>query len=287
MKREISQAAALFVIMAFAASCAPAENAESAENTEIPASPSFNGATIEVEDNEGTKNVPFNPERVAALDGRARELLEALGVDVRDPGSRVDLVVATTAEAAAGARPNAAYVDLSPREEIPLDWEMVRQAHILGRIFGCEDEAAELDDRFTEARGRAIDARKDSWTFAPVTSDGNEITVQPGTGDALWQPLFEMLELSPALEAAEPTDLQALIDAKPTFLLVTDPDQDHKDPDYQPPMRIMADHTDLAEVELVKKGNVYVPPANVLDTASIVSYAKIFNELADQWSAMR
>lgn len=286
MKREISQAAVFFVITAFAASCAPAENAESAENTEIPASPSFNGATIEVEDNEGTKNVPFNPERVAALDDRARELLEALGVDVRDPGGRVDLVVATTAEGAAGARPNAAYVDLSPREEIPLDWEMVRQAHILGRIFGCEAEAAELDDWFTEARGRAIAARKDSWTFAPVTSDGNEITVQPGTGDALWQPLFEMLELSPALKPEDPADISALVTEKPTFLFVSEVQKDYSAKGYVPPMRVLSGSDELKELTAVEKGRVYVAPLNVQDTASIVAYTTMFNELADQWKAL-
>lgn len=289
MKRAISQAALLLSAAVFTASCAPADTTAdegTAETGETTVTAVSDQDTVEIEDNEGVKSVPHVPERVAALDDRARELLEALGVNVSDTDSRVDLVVAATAESAAGPRTEAAFVDLSPRDGIPLDWEMVRQAQVLGTILGREEEAAELDDQFSQARGRAIDARNESWTFAALSSNGNELTVQPTEGDGLWRPVFDMLELTPALAPDGSVDLRALIDAKPRFLLVTERPKAFGEDGYESPMRLMTEHTDLAQLPAVEKGNVYVAPLEVQDTASLVAYTKIFNELADQWSEM-
>lgn len=288
MKRAITQATVLISVAAFGASCAPVgESARSGqlETEGTTAAVSSSESTVEVEDNEGTKSVPYAPESVAALDDRSRELLEAMGADVREADSGVDLVVSGTTEGAAAERPDAAFVDLSPRDGIPLDWEMVRQAQILGRILGREEVAAELDDQFSRARTRAIEARKNSWKFAAMTSNGNQLTPQPAMGDAFWNPVFVMLELTPALAPDGPTDLNAVIDSKPSFLLVTESTKRYGDDGYTPPMRIMVEQQDLAKLAAVEKGNIYVSPVELQDTASVVGYTKVFNELAEQWSA--
>ena len=205
---------------------------------------------------------------------------------MQDPGGDADLVVAGTADGAAAERPDAAFVDLTPREGIPLDWEMVRQVQVLGKIFGKEDEAAELDKEFSEARGRAIEARSEKWTFSVLTVNGEEVTVQPADGDTLWQPLFEMLELTPALKPEDPADIPALVEAEPTFLFVTETQKDIAADGYVPAMRAFAGTEELKDISALEAGRVYIAPLNVQDTASIISYTQIFNELADHWSDM-
>lgn len=275
--------AAAIAVAGLATACAPTEQAavDGVTGTAV-----VTHGTIDIDDNEGVKTVPFAPERVAALDDRARELLAALGVEPQSPDSSADLMVATTAEGSSGHRPEGAYVDLSPREGIPLDWEMVRQVQVLGQILGTEEEAARLDDQFSEARERALEAREKAWTFAAVTADQPELTVQPPTGDALWEPVFTMLELKPALTPDKAVDVQSLREVQPTFLLVSEHGIEPGDAAYVAPMRWLATAPEFDELKAVQKGNVYVPPLNTQDNASIVTYMKIFNELADQWSAL-
>lgn len=282
MKNLITRGAVLLAVGALLAACAtPAEEPAQVETTTSSAS----SGSVEIEDNEGVKTVPVAPERVAAQDARSRELLEALGVEVQDPGSDADLVVAGTADGAAAERPDAPFVDLTPRDGIPLDWEMVRQVQVLGTIFGKEDEAAELDKEFSEARGRAIEGRSEKWKFSALTVDGEEVAVQPVDGDALWQPLFEMLELKPALKPKDPADIPALVKAKPTFLFVSEVQKDLTAQGYMPPMRVLAGNEGLKELDAIEEGRVYVAPLNAQDTASIITYTRMFNELANQWSS--
>lgn len=280
MKKLITRGAVLLAAGSMLAACAtPADETPQVETTTSSAS----SGSVEIEDNEGVKTVPAAPERVAAQDARSRELLEALGVEVQDPGSDADLVVAGTADGAAAERPDAPFVDLTPRDGIPLDWEMVRQVQVLGTIFGKEDEAAEMDKQFSEARGRAIDERSEKWTFSVLTVNGEEVAVQPADGDAFWQPLFEMLELKPALKPEDPADIPALVKAKPTFLFADEAQKDLSAEGYVPPMRVIAGSEELKELDAVDEGRVYVAPLNAQDTASIIIYTRMFNELADQW----
>lgn len=282
MKNPITRGAVLLTAGALLAACAtPADEPAQVETT----TSSAPSGSVEIEDNEGVKTVPVAPERVAAQDARSRELLEALGVEVQDLGSDADLVVAGTADGAAAERPDAPFVDLTPRDGIPLDWEMVRQIQVLGTIFGKEDEAAEMDKQFSEARGRAIEARSEKWTFSVLTVNGEEVAVQPADGDALWQPLLEMLELKPALKPEDPADIPSLAKAKPTFLFVDEAQKDLSAEGYVPPMRVIASSEELKELDAVDEGRVYVAPLNAQDTASIIIYTRMFNELADQWSS--
>lgn len=280
MNRAIFLGAVLLTSGALLAACAtPTNEAPQVETTTSSAS---NGS-VEVEDNVGVKAVPAAPERVVAQDARSRELLEALGIEVQDPGGEADLVVAGTADGAAAQRPDASFVDLTPRDGIPLDWEIVRQVQVLGKIFGKEDEAAELDKEFSEARGRAIEARSGKWTFSGLTFNGADVAVQPADGDALWQPLFEMLGLTPALKPEDPADISALVKAKPTFLFVNEAQKDLSTEGYVPPMRVLTGSEELKKLEAVEGGRVYVAPLNAQDTASAITYTRMFNELADQW----
>ena len=154
---------------------------------------------------------------------------------------------------------------------------------MLGKIFVKEDEAAELDKEFSEARGRAIEARSEKWTFSALTVNGTEVAVQPADGDALWRPLFEMLELTPALKPEDPADILALVKAKPRFIFVNEVQKDLSAEGYIPPMRVLVGNDELKKLDPVEGGRVYVAPLNAQDTASAITYTRMFNELADQW----
>lgn len=283
MNRAIFRGAVLLTSGALLTACTTSADETPVAEENTTTATEANTESVEIDDNEGTKTVPFAPERVVAADARSRELLEALGVEVQDPGSDADLVVAGTTDGAAAERPDAAFVDLTPRDGIPLDWEMVRQVQVLGTIFGKEDEAAELDKEFSEARGRAIEARSEKWTFSALTVNGEEVTVQPADSDALWQPLFEMLELTPALKPEDPADIPALVKAKPRFIFVNEAQKDLSAEGYVPPMRVLTGNEELKELDAVEGGHVYVAPLNAQDTASAITYTRMFNELADQW----
>lgn len=283
MRCEVARAFALIAVASVAVSCAPAEESSA---DQVTLSTTSGRESIEVEDNAGVKTVPSAPEQIAAADTRARELLEALGVEVVGEGAEADLVIAATAKGAEMHSASGTVLDISPRDGIPLDWEMVRQAQVVGKILGREEEAAQLDEEFSAARTRAVDARRQSWKFGVVRAEGGKLQVEPGPGDALWQPVFTMLELTPAVKPEEPADARALQDAKPDFLLVSERSADYGTDGYVPPMRLLEATPPFDQFEPVKEGNVYVPPMNAEGDLSLVGYTKLFNELADQWSAL-
>lgn len=252
--------------------------------------PPVEGETVEIADNSGVKVVPFAPERVAAADDRSLELLRALGVEAVPVAEANDpqLVVV-----GAGAVPEEAndgvVVDVSPRPEPPLDWEMVRQVQILGQIFGKEEEAKQLDDAFSSALERARPFVRESWTAAGVRTERSELGLQPENGDDLWQPVFTMLGLKPALKLGS-ADLtgdeaaDALAEAKPDTILVTDVDPNLSSPAYVPPMKLLLNSEKLADVPAIQAVNIYVAPMNAGQTASIITYTLMLNELANHWS---
>ena len=265
------------------------ENGAGSDTAQTGAETPAQEETVEIEDNDGAKTVPKAPEKVVAHDARSRELLQALGVDVQEGADgKADLIIAGDADSAAAAKEgtDVPVVDLTPRDGIPLDWEMVRQAQVLGKVFGCEAEAVKLDEEFSEARGRAIEARSEKWTFAAITADQGTLHVQAADGDALWKPVFAMLELTPALKPGDAADIPALVKAEPTFLFATDARPDLAAEGDAPPMRLIAQNEELKGIKPVEKGRVYVAPLNAQDTASIVTYTRMFNELADQWDSM-
>lgn len=292
-QRVVGGALCASLVLAGCAAQTPEERPEAAEPSSSVA-PVIEGETIEIADNSGIKTVPFAPERVAAADDRALELLQALGIDASliDATGDPQLIVVS-----AGALPeehgDAAVVDLTPRPDPPLDWEMVRQVQILGQIFGKEAEAAALDDEFSRALERARPYADDSWTVAGVAAaDDGGLALQPETGDELWQPVIEMLGLKPALKPGSAgvsgeEAVAALAGAKPDTIVATDRDPDYDSPDYVSPTRLLLADPALGEVPAIQNVNIYVAPATAGTTASIITYTLMLNELAEHWSLVR
>lgn len=273
----------LVVSGALLAGCAAEDGPDAAGSGEVAAPPESGAAAgvVEVADNHGVVSVPFAPERVVTMDSRTAELLGALGVEAeiadtpeQAAKARPELVVAGAGDPVGlkEAVPEAAVVDISPREEPPLDWEMVRQVQVLGQIFGREEETKQLDRDFSEALVRAKEAYRKEWTAAAVTVDGETVKLQPGEGDALWQPVFEMVGMKPAAN-----------EAAADVLLVEDKESDVAEGEYVSSISVLSGRGDLRAME---KANVYVAPIGSPAPASIVTYTLLLNELANHWATM-
>ncbi|WP_022916195.1 siderophore ABC transporter substrate-binding protein [Ruania albidiflava] len=198
------------------------------------------GATIEVEDNNGTQTVPSPPTSVVATDNRTFETLSDWGVELSagavslmpstipytEDDSIVDLgshrepdleaVVAAEPDLIVNGQrfsqyhddfvelvPEATILELDPREGEPFDTELARQVTVLGEVFDKQDEAQTLVEDFEAAIERASAAYDGQSTVMAVITSGGQIGYSaPGEGRTLG-PVFDILDLTPALEVED------------------------------------------------------------------------------------
>lgn len=196
-------------------------------------------ATITIEDNHGTVEVPVDPERVVALDNRVFATLSAWDVpllaapkgvmgdgiwpeftendDVLDVGTHrepnleaiiaaePDLIIggmrfASHYEDIVAQNPDAVVIELDPRDGEQMSAELARQVEVLGEIFDRQDEAAELVASYDQAVADATAAYNGTDTVMGLITSGGEIAYSaPVTGRSIGL-LFPTLGLVPAIE---------------------------------------------------------------------------------------
>ena len=287
MSKKLGCLAACATFTMVLTACAPVGEETTAgapESTETHADGEWSGETVDVVDNEGAKTVPFKPERVVAFDPRMAALLKDLGIDA---------IVATSPEEAADAEPDmvlvgaetshsaselqdvagAPVVDLTPRPDPPLDWEMVRQVQVLGVIFDKEEEAEQMDSDFSDALERARNAVGEDWSATAVEASGEAAEPLPADGGKLWGPVMDMVGLKPVE-----------LNEEPDVILVEEREPDMRSSDYVPALKLLLDDKELAETPAVENVNIYVGPFDVPEVAGASTYTLILNELADHWS---
>lgn len=308
---------------------APAE--ETTEATDAPAEEGGDemaGTTIEVEDNFGVQTVPVPPQSVIATDNRTFETLADWGVQLSaaavslmpdtiaytQDDSIVDLgthnepdleaVVAVEPDLIINGQryaqfrddlmslaPDAALVELDPREGEPFDQELIRQVTVLGEIFGMQAEAAQLATDLEDAIARAQAAYDPSMTVMAVNVSGGEIGyIAPTVGRALG-PVFDLVGMTPALEVTDATDdhqgddisVEAIASANPTILMVIDRDAAvaAADPGYEPAADVIVNSEALTNVTAITDGNLVFMPADTYTNEGIQTYTEFFNDLAD------
>ncbi len=282
--------------------------------------------TIEVEDNHGTQTVTVPPRSVVATDNRTFETLDSWGVELsagavalmpstvsyttdadivdlgnhREPNLEAvvavepDLIIngqrfAQYRDEFASLAPQAAVIDLDPREGEPLDAELKRQVTVLGEIFGKQAQAqqlsADLDAAIAEAKG----AYDPAQTVMAVNVSGGEIGyIAPGVGRTLG-PVFDILGLTPALQVEQASDnhegddisVEAIAAANPDWILVLDRDAAVGTGDVQPASAILEDSAALANVTAVQQGNIVYLPADTYINEGIQTYTEFFGTFAD------
>jgi len=286
------------------------------------------GETIEVTDNTGTQEIPASPQSVVATDNRVFETLADWDVelsagavslmpdsnpytedeDIVDLGSHREPDLEAIVEAEPdlvinGQRftdhedklkelaPDAAFLNLDPREGEPFDEELKRQTEVLGETFDKEDEATELNDALDASIDRATKAyAKGDTVMAVIVSGGDMGYVAPGEGRT-FGPVFDIMGLEPALEVEDSGDdhqgddvsVEAIAKSNPDWLLVMDRDAAvaADEEGYTPAKKLIEDSEALADVTAVTEGNVVYAPEDTYTNEGIQTYTEFFTSFAE------
>ncbi|MCI7457315.1 siderophore ABC transporter substrate-binding protein [Actinomyces urogenitalis] len=288
--------------------------------------------TVTIETNNGSVEVTRPVQRVAALDNRSFEVLASWDVplvaapktlipstvtaydgdEVTDIGNHrepdLEALVAAEPDLIISGQRFSQYdeqiatltegtplLDLEPREDQPLDSELIRHVTALGEVFGKESEATQLVDDFKAALARAKEAYDGSSTVMAVNVSGGEIGyVAPGKGRT-FGPLFDLLGLTPALEVDGATtshtgddiSVEAIAQSNPDWILVLDRDGAiaADEEGYTPAQDVISGNAALQNVTVLCKGQVVYAPADTYTNESIITYTEILNAVADAFEA--
>ncbi|MFV0259363.1 MAG: siderophore ABC transporter substrate-binding protein [Acidimicrobiales bacterium] len=290
-------------------------------------------ATIEVEDNFGVQTVTIPPQSVVATDNRTFETLSDWGVPLSaaavalmpgtiayteddtiiDLGNHnepdLEAIVAADPDLIINGQrfapyrddlvdlvPDAAIVELDPRDGEPLDQELARQVTVLGEIFGRETEAAALVVDLQAAIDRSRSAYDPEVTVMAVNVSGGQIGYLAPTVGRTLGPVFDIVGLTPALEVEGASDdhqgddisVEAIAEADPDLILVMDRDAAvaADDPGYQPAADVIEESEALANVPAVAGGHIVYMPADTYINEGIQTYTEFFTALADELEGM-
>lgn len=330
MSRKLPALLALSATVSLAlAGCSGSTDSASTSAASDTASASVSQASsVTIEDNHGSVEVSLPVQRAASTDNRTFEVLADWGVplvaapkqlvpssiaaydgdDVADIGNHrePDLEALAAAEpdlvivgqrfsdqydSIAELTPDAALLDLEPRDGESFDAELERQVTALGQVFGKEAEADQLIADFEEALERAKNAYDGSSTVMAVIVSGGEIGYSGPTTGRTWGPLFDLLGLEPALEVEGSTDdhqgddvsVEQIAESNPDWILVMDRDAaiTADEPDYTPAADVIAGNAALQNVTAVTSEQIVYAPDDTYTNESIITYTEILNSIAD------
>ena len=237
----------------------------------------------------------FNGEGIADVGMHREPNLEALVAaepDLIISGQRFSKFDSQIKELA----PDVPLINLEPRDGQPFDKELIRQVTDLGEIFGKQAEAKKLVDDFNASIERAKNAYDGTSTVMAVdVSGGNIGYVAPGKGRT-WGPVFDLLDLKPALEIEGATDshtgddisVEAIAESNPAWMLVLDRDAAiTKDGSNTPAETVISGNAALQNVAALQNKHVVYAPNDTYTNESIITYTEIFNSLADAFEAAK
>ncbi|WP_237224034.1 siderophore ABC transporter substrate-binding protein [Rothia nasisuis] len=323
-------------VFALALTACGAGTTESSNESSASSSSSASQAsgTVTVTDNYGEHTVTVPPQKVVATDNRTFEVLEEWGVSLvaapvplipdtvetykndssitdignhREPNLELlaaeepDLIIngqrfSQYYEDIKSLSPDATILELEPRDGEPLDSELKRQVTTLGEVFGKQAEAEQLIADFDAALARAKAAYDGESTVMAVNVSGGEIGyIAPSIGRT-YGPVFDMLDLKPALEVEGSSDnhqgddisVEAIAEANPDWLLVLDRDAaTSNDEGSAAAADVIAGSSALANVTAVTKDQIQYAPADTYTNESIITYTEILNDLADKFEAAK
>ncbi|GAA1627946.1 MULTISPECIES: siderophore ABC transporter substrate-binding protein [Brevibacterium] len=307
--------------------------AASAESSEQ----STSGAgTVEVEDNNGTQTVTTPPTSVVATDNRTFETLDSWGVELsgaavslmpeglsyttdetiknlgnhREPdleqvaAAKPDLIVngqrfAQYHDDLQKLAPEAVVLELDPRDDQPFDEELRRQTTTLGEVFGKQDEAAKLVEDFDASIERAKAAYNGSDKAMGLITTAGEIGYSaPGVGRTVG-PVFDILDLEPALEVEDGSDVdkgddvsvEAIAQSQPDLMLVLDRDAsfapDEREKGSAPAAEVLEKSEALKDVPAIKDDKIVYFPQDTYLNEGIQTYTEFFNSFADKLEAAK
>lgn len=287
-------------------------------------------SSVTIEDNNGTHTIATPPKSVVATDNRTFQLLSDWGVelsaasvalmpesnpykkntDIVDLGlhmePNLEAVVAVEPDVIVNGQrftqhhdkfaelvPDAAVLELDPRDGKPFDQELIRQVTVLGEVFGKQAEAKKLVDDFEASIDRAKKAYNSSDKVMALITSGGEIGyVAPVSGRTLG-PVFDILGLTPALEVKDAStdhqgddiSVEAIAKSNPDWMLVMDRDgsfaEKDRGADYKQAAAVLEGSEALKGVSAVKEKHIVYMPLDTYLNEGIQTYTTFFNEFAD------
>lgn len=304
--------------------CAPAADAD--VETAAP-----NATTVTVTDNHGEVDVPVNPERVVALDNHVFETLDEWDVplvaapkgimgtawpdytedaEIADVGTHrepnLESIIAAQPDLIIGGyrfsesydtiveqNPDAAVIEIAPRDgEDPME-ELKRETEILGQIFDRESEAAEITAEFDQAVADAKEAYNGTDTVIGLITSGGKIEfAAPVTGRSVG-PVFSALDLVPAIEQeAEDTShgddisVEAIAAANPDWIVVLDRDASFAEPEpgAVPADELIAGSEALQGVTAVQEDRIVYLDSDFYLTEDIQAYTELYEQLQEAFA---
>lgn len=294
------------------------------------------GSTVEVEDNNGKQTVASPPKSVVATDNRTFQTLSDWGIELKggavslmsedleytqddsilDLGShrepdlekvveaKPDLIVngqrfAQFHDDLAKLAPEATVLELDPRDGEDFDAELRRQTTTLGEVFGKQDEAKKLVDDFDASIERAQAAYDDSdKAMGLITSAGDIGYAAPSVGRTVG-PVFDILDLDPALEVEEGSEdhqgddvsVEAIAKSNPDLMIVLDRDAsfapEERDEGSAPAAEVLEDSEALKDVPAIKDDKIVYFPEDTYLNEGIQTYTEFFNDFADTLEAQK
>src|SRR5699024_7438319 len=171
-----------------------------------------------------------------------------------------------------------------------IDQEFRDQITLLGEVFGHQDDAETLIADFDEALDRAKEAYDSEVSVTGLVTSGGDINyAAPTTGRAIG-PLYDILDMTPALEDEGSSDhqgddisVEAIASANPEFLIVMDRDAAVGDGTSAGAKELIEESEALQDVPAVANDNIYYMPADFYVAEDIQNYTVVLNDLADAW----
>ena len=195
--------------------------------------------------------------------------------------------------------PNASVIDLdtdvSENTESPgnnLLEGFINSTTILGEIFDKEDKANELIADLEESIEKAKNAYKGGSAMGVITSGGEIGYAAPKYG-RVWGPIYEILNLEPALEVnndssdhkGDDLSVEAIAESKPDYLMVLDRDAGvSSEENAKPAKEVIEESQALKDLDVIKNDKIYYAPNDTYTNESIITYTEIFNGLAELFS---
>lgn len=169
---------------------------------------------------------------------------------------------------------------------------LINSTTILGEIFDKEEKANELIADLEESIEKAKNAYKGGSVMGVITSGGEIGYAAPKYG-RLWGPIYEILNLEPALEVnnvssdhkGDDISVEAIAESKPDYLMVLDRDAGiSTEESAKPAKEVLEASQALKDLDVIKNDKIYYAPNDTYTNESIITYTEIFNGLAELFS---
>ncbi|MDO5634109.1 MAG: ABC transporter substrate-binding protein [Micrococcus sp.] len=190
--------------------------------------------------------------------------------------------------------PDAAVIDTQfDPEQTRLDEGLKDLTTLLGAATGHADDAAALNRDFDAAIARAKDAYSPEDTVMGLIVTGGDISyVAPGNGRAIG-PVFDILELTPAVDQTGSNDhqgddisVEAIAAANPDWLIVMDRDAATGESEGSA-AEVIENSEALKDVTAVQEDRIVYLPVDFYVAEDIQNYTTLFNRLADAFASAR